>query len=210
MGMSVKVPQPAIGRLSTYLQCLRNLGAEGKETVSSAEMESRTGINAAQFRKDLSYFGEFGTPGLGYAVVTLKQHLLHIMGLDREQLVLLVGAGNLGMALSGYPGFKQRGFRIAAVFDNNFNKIGRKLWDLEIQDLDLMARVNETLGAQVGLMAVPAASAQMVADRLVAAGIRAILNFTPERVSVREGVTVRNVELSRELEVLSYYLNKTE
>lgn len=201
-----RVPQPTIERMSAYLQCVRGIAADGIATASSTEIAQRTGINAAQFRKDLSYFGEFGTPGLGYDVAELEAHLSRIMGLDAARDLLLVGAGNLGAALASYMGFNERGFRVAAIFDTDPAKIGGTLGGCPVYSLDDLARVNAQVKAQVGAIAVPRAAAQPVVDALVAAGVQAILNFAPTSILVRPGIVVRNVDLTSELEVLSYYL----
>lgn len=201
-----RIPQPTIERMSAYLQCVRGMIADGVETASSTEIAQRTGINAAQFRKDLSYFGEFGTPGLGYDVHELAAHLSRIMGLDASRDVLLVGAGNLGAALSSYMGFSERGFRVVAVFDNDPNKVGQQFAGRTIQHIDELAKVNAEIGAQVAVVSVPRVAAQEAVDKLVAAGILAILNFAPTAILVRPGIVVRNVDLTSEMEVLSYYL----
>lgn len=201
-----RVPQPTIERMSAYLQCVRVIAADGITTASSTEIAHRTGINAAQFRKDLSYFGEFGTPGLGYDVAELQAHLSRIMGLDTARDVLLVGAGNLGAALASYMGFNERGFRVAAIFDTDAGKIGGTLGGRPVYHIDDLARINAQVKAQVGAVAVPRVAAQPVVDALVAAGIQAILNFAPTGILVRPGIVVRNVDLTSELEVLSYYL----
>ena len=202
----MRIPEPTIERLSAYLQCVRTLRASGGETASSAEIARRTGIHAAQLRKDLSYFGEFGKPGLGYDLAALEAHLARIMGLDEERDVLLVGAGNLGRALSSYTGFGRRGFRIVAAFDVDESKIGGTLGACPIYALHELMRVNHELKAQVGIVAVPARAAQQAVDKLVAAGVRAILNFAPISVAARGGITVRNVDLTSQMEILSYYL----
>jgi redox-sensing transcriptional repressor len=201
-----KIPQPTIERLSTYLQCVRGLQADGILMASSSEIASRTGINAAQMRKDLSYFGEFGTPGLGYDVAELEAHLARIMGLDSAHDVLLVGAGNLGTALSSYVGWAGRGFRIVAVFDADPQKVGGELGGCRIQAVEDLVKANADFKADMGVVAVPREAAQEVVDKLVAAGVRAILNFAPTGILVRPGIAVRNVDLTSQLEVLSYYL----
>ena len=201
-----RIPEPTIERLSAYLQCVRALRAGEHETAASAEIARRTGIHAAQLRKDLSYFGEFGKPGLGYDLAALETHLTRIMGLDKERDVLLVGAGNLGRALSSYTGFGRRGFRIVAAFDVDGEKIGGKLGDCPVYGLGELARINRELRAEVGIVAVPVVAAQGAAEQLVAAGVRAILNFAPVSVEVGEGITVRNVDLTSQMEILSYYL----
>jgi len=201
-----RVPVPTLERMATYLACLQELDARGVETVSSAEIEKLTDVNAAQFRKDLSYFGEFGRPGIGYSVPELARRISRILKVDREQPVLLVGAGNLGSALVGYPSLSREHFRIAAVFDNNPSKIGRSLWDHEIRDIATLPEVNREIGARLGIIAVPASAAQSVADLMVGAGITAILNFAPVSLKVPQGVVVRNVDFVQEMAVLSYHL----
>ncbi|HEX9997035.1 MAG TPA: redox-sensing transcriptional repressor Rex [Abditibacterium sp.] len=205
-GALFKVPQPTIERLSAYLQCVRALRDQEKRAASSAEIAKRTGINAAQLRKDLSYFGEFGTPGLGYDLRDLEAHLSRIMGLDVERDVVLIGAGNLGRALSSYAGFGRRGFRIVAAFDVDANKIGAAIGPVPVYHLTELRRVNAELGTEVGVIAVPADAAQGACDVLVSAGIRAILNFAPVTLGSSSGVTVRNVDLTSQMEILSYYL----
>ena len=200
-----RAPDPTLSRLSLYLRCLRRLVKEGVGTISSAEMEIRCGIAAVQIRKDLSYFGEFGRPGIGYEGQHLLARLTEIMHLDRQHRVVIVGAGNLGSALAGYSGFVLSPFRVVGIFDNNFNKIGRQLWDLEILDVQRLPKANKELKATMGLVAVPADAAQEAADLLVKAGIRAILNFAPKIIEVPETVVLRNVDLTRELEVLCYF-----
>ena len=201
-----RIPEPTIERLSAYLQCVRTLRAGEQQSAPSAEIARRTGIHAAQLRKDLSYFGEFGKPGLGYDLEALEAHLARIMGLDKERDVLLVGAGNLGRALSSYTGFGRRGFRIVAAFDVDAAKIGGALGACPVYDLAELKTVNARVKAEVGIVAVPTAAAQMAVDRLVAASVRAILNFAPVAVAVPEGITVRNVDLTSQMEILSYYL----
>ncbi|HET6455222.1 MAG TPA: redox-sensing transcriptional repressor Rex, partial [Armatimonadota bacterium] len=137
-----RVPLPTLERLATYLRYLNELESREMETISSAAMEEATGINAAQFRKDLSYFGEFGKPGIGYNIAELKQRIAEILKTEHEQPVILVGAGNLGSALVGYNGLRRHNFNIVAAFDNNYNKIGRQLWDLEILDVNDLKTAN--------------------------------------------------------------------
>ncbi len=202
-----RVPVPTLERLATYLRFLIDLDQTSTETISSAEVERQTGINAAQFRKDLSYFGEFGKPGVGYNVTDLQARIARILKIDREQRIILVGAGNLGSALVGYPGLKEHRFNLVAVFDNNYGKIGRPLWDLEILDVLKLKEVNQKLGARIAILAVPAPAAQSVADLMVHAGIHAILNFAPVLLRVPKHVFVRNVSFLQELAVLSYHLS---
>ena len=204
---SGKVPVPTLERLATYLRYLIDLEQDHVDTISSAEVEEQTGVNAAQFRKDLSYFGEFGKPGVGYNVLELEGRIAHILKIDQEQRVLLVGAGNLGSALVGYPGLKEHKFNVVAVFDNNYSKIGRYLWDLEIQDVGRVREVNAKYQARIAIVAVPRPAAQQVTDVLIEAGVLAILNFAPTVLKVPEDVVVRNVSFLQELAVLSYHLS---
>lgn len=202
---SGRVPEPTVSRLSLYLRCLRQLAREGVRTVSSAQMEARLGITSAQIRKDLSHFGEFGRPGIGYDVQHLLGRLTEVMQLDREQRAVIVGAGNLGAALVGYLGFAESPFRIVGIFDNNFGKIGRMLWTLQIQDVHLLPEINRDLRASIGMITVPGPGAQEVADIMVESGVRAILNFAPAMIALPPSVALRNVDLTRELEILSYW-----
>lgn len=208
MPQSGKVPTPTLERLATYFTILSDLRSRQIETISSAEIEERTGINAAQFRKDLSYFGEFGRPGIGYEVDELQSHIGKILKLETTQPVLLVGAGNLGSALVGYPALRAGSFQIVAAFDNNYNKIGKRLWDLTIRDVSHIVEDNATMGARIAIIAVPAAAAQEVAEGLVAAGIRNILNFAPIVLRLPADVVVRHVDFVQELAVLSFHLPK--
>lgn len=210
MPLSRFAPEPTIARIALYLRCLRVALREGAHTLSSADIETRTGISSGQVRKDLSYFGEFGKPGLGYNISSLVQRLAHIMRLDREQPVMIVGAGNLGSAIAGHTGFPEAGFHLAAIYDNNFSKIGRKIWDLEIYDIERMMEINLEMGVEIGIITTPAPAAQYVADCMVASGVRVILNFAPIRILVPKEVIVRNVDLTQELQILCYYLPESE
>ena len=202
-----KVPMPTLERLAQYFRYLCEIENRNIDTISSAAIEDATGIHATQFRKDLSYFGEFGRPGIGYDVSELRKRLAKILKVDHEQPVLLVGAGNLGSALVGYAGLPRHNFHIVAAFDNNPNKIGRPLWGLEILDVARLKEVNADLGAQIAIVTVPAGAAQSITDVLVEAGIKVILNFAPTTIRVPQGVFVRNVCFIQELAVLSYYLS---
>lgn len=206
MGNRAKVPIPTLERLSTYLSVLSSLTNQGTETVSSSDMEELTGINAAQFRKDLSYFGEFGRPGIGYDTDELHSRICRILKVEKTQPVILVGAGNLGSALVGYPALRAGNFQIVAAFDNNYNKIGKRLWDLTIQDIADLVEANEQLGAKIAIIAVPVPAAQEVADRLVQAQVCTILNFAPTVLRLPATVAIRNVDFVQELAVLSFHL----
>jgi len=206
MGYKRRIAEAAVARLCSYNRALDELDREGAEIISSDELGERTGYNAAQIRKDLSCFGEFGKVGRGYYVKELKEAISQILGIDRMWNVALVGAGNLGSALLAYPGFRERGFKIVAVFDNDLRKIGKKWEDVTLQDISEMSEKIKEQDIQIGIIAVPAEAAQQVADMLVFSGIRAILNFAPARIVVPEGVELRTAELSSELECLSYFL----
>ncbi|NIM04413.1 MAG: redox-sensing transcriptional repressor Rex [Armatimonadetes bacterium] len=203
-----RAPEPTVLRLSIYLRCLRQVHAEGLDTISSAGIQERTGITAGQVRKDLSYFGEFGKPGLGYAVEPLLTRLSHIMQLDRPRKVVIVGAGNLGAALAGYQGLRSSIFSLVAAFDNNLSKIGRPLWDVEIKDVRELPRITQEQGVEIGIITTPAEAAQGVAELMAQGGIRSILNFSPTRIVSPQGTTIRNVDLMKELEVICFYLPK--
>jgi redox-sensing transcriptional repressor len=201
-----RFPLPALERLSTYMRCLMQLEHDNFEFISSHEMAEYTGVSATQFRKDLSYFGEFGKRGIGYRVRDLRARIAHLLQVDQEQNVILVGAGNLGAALITYPGWRAFHFRIAAVFDRDPTKIGTSIRRVKVTDIADLERVNGEIGARIAILAIPAWEAQGVADRLVAAGITGIINFAPARLQVPPGVVVREVCFICELAVLSHLI----
>jgi redox-sensing transcriptional repressor len=203
-----KIPEMTIRRLSVYTRCLLQLEEDGVKTVSSQELAERFGLNSAQVRKDLAYFGEFGVRGIGYYVSGLKAELQRILGLDREWPVALVGFGNLGSALFHYKGFARQGFRIAVILDDDPAKAGREVGGVPILATRELGREVKARGIQIAIVAVPAESAQSVADLLVTAGIKAVLNFAPTRIRVPRDVRLKDVDLSIELETLSFYLAK--
>jgi redox-sensing transcriptional repressor len=203
-----KIPEMTIRRLSVYTRCLVQLEEDGVKTVSSTELAERFSLNSAQVRKDLAYFGEFGVRGIGYYVAGLKVELKRILGLDREWAVALVGFGNLGSALCHYKGFGRQGFRIAVVIDDDPGKIGREVDGVPIVSSRDMAREIKARGVQIAIVAVPPEAAQTVTEQLVAAGIKAVLNFAPTRLRVARDIRLKNVDLSIELETLSFYLAK--
>jgi redox-sensing transcriptional repressor len=209
-----RVPIPTLERLTTYLRCLIDFGSSGIDTISSAQIEEQTGISAAQFRKDLSYFysyfGEFGKPGVGYNVRELEDRIARILQIHKVQPILMIGTGNLGSALVGYPGLEEHKFKIVATFDNNPKKVGQHLWGMEIQDISRIAEVNARIEARMAILAVPASAAQTAADMVIKAGVRAILNFAPVILKVPEYVLVRNVSFIKELAVLSYHLSESQ
>jgi redox-sensing transcriptional repressor len=203
-----KIPEMTIRRLSVYTRCLLQLEEDGVKTISSQELAERFSLNSAQVRKDLAYFGEFGVRGIGYYVSGLKAELQRILGLDREWAVALVGFGNLGSALFHYKGFGRQGFRIAVVIDDDPAKIGREVDGVPIVPGRDMGREIKARGIQIAIVAVPPEAAQTVTEQLVAAGIKAVLNFAPTRLRVGREVRLKNVDLSIELETLSFYLAK--
>jgi redox-sensing transcriptional repressor len=195
-----------IRRLSVYTRCLLQLEEDGVRTISSQELAERFGFNSAQVRKDLAYFGEFGVRGIGYYVTGLKAELQRILGLDREWPVALVGLGNLGSALFHYKGFSRQGFRIAIVFDDDPAKVGREIDGVPIVSTTDLEREIRERAIHIAILAVPAEPAQGVVDQLVAAGVKSILNFAPTRIRVPKEARLKNVDLSIELETLSFYL----
>ena len=197
-----------VRRLSVYTRCLQQLEEDGVKTVSSQELAERFNLNSAQVRKDLAYFGEFGVRGIGYYVAGLKAELQKILGLDREWSVALVGFGNLGSALFNYKGFTRQGFRIAAVFDADPAKIGRDVGGALVLPSADLAREVKARGIQIAIVAVPPEAAQAVTDQLAEAGIKAILNFAPSRLRAPRDTRLKHVDLSIELETLSFYLAK--
>jgi len=198
-----------VRRLSVYTRCLLQLEEDGVKTVSSQDLAERFNLNSAQVRKDLAYFGEFGVRGIGYYVSSLKAELQRILGLDREWPVALVGFGNLGSALFHYRGFGRQGFRIAVIFDDDPAKVGREVDGVPIFSTRDLAREIQARRVQMAIVAVPAEAAQAVADQLVAAGIKAVLNFAPARIRLPRDVRLKDVDLSIELETLSFYLAKS-
>jgi redox-sensing transcriptional repressor len=206
-----QVSELTAGRLSVYLRCLNTLDAAGVKTVSSRTLAEQFHLNAAQIRKDLAYFGEFGVRGVGYYVRELKRHLRVILGLDRTVRVAILGAGNLGLALADYPGFRQEGFEIAALFDAERSKVGRKSrGGVRILDMVEFRKIVKRESIDIVVLAVPASAAQEVTNTAVAAGIRAILNFSPGTLKVPPGVKLKNVDLTVSLESLSFFLARGE
>jgi redox-sensing transcriptional repressor len=197
-----------VTRLSSYYRLLGEMEAERVETVSSGRLAERGGITSAQVRKDLSFFGNFGRRGLGYNVSQLRRKIGEILGLTRRWSVVLLGAGNLGLALFAYKAFQKQGFCIEAVFDADPRKVGEKWEGITIRPIGELPRVAATKRFDIAILAVPEASAQDVADAAVAAGIRGILNFAPVTLSIPNDVALRDVDLSIAMESLSYSLVK--
>ena len=204
-----QVSELTTNRLSVYVRYLNELDAAGIQTISSQALAEQFHLNAAQIRKDLAYFGEFGVRGVGYYVLELRRHLRQILGLDRRFRIAIMGAGNLGLALADYPGFRQEGFEITALFDAANEKIGRESrGGVPIHDIKLLKEIVHREGLDISVIAVPAHGAQLVVDQVVAAGIKAILNFSPGALSVPTEVKLKNVDLTVSLESLSFYLSQ--
>lgn len=201
------ISELTINRLSVYLRCLQQLEHEEVTTVSSQELADRFHLNSAQIRKDLAYFGEFGIRGVGYNVAQLREHLVNILGLNEERRVLVVGAGNLGIALSHYSGFTTGGFRIVAVLDADSAKVGKRVpGGLVVEPVSDLAKIVKERKVHIGVITVPANEAQRVFDELVAAGVQAVLNFAPAQLKGHPEVKLKSVDLKINLELLSFFL----
>ena len=197
-------PKAVVGRVSLYLRQLEIGQRQGHSTISSSQLGAALGLGDAQVRKDLAFFGQFGYPGIGYRIDELIPALRGILGIDREWPTAMIGLGNLGRALIKYRGFRSRGFQIVALFDNDPKKIGQNHASLAVRPLDELAKAIKELGIELAILSVPADAAQKVADQIVAAGIRGILNFAPVSLVVPPGVGVMAVDLSIQLEHLAY------
>ena len=205
----MKIPEKTVTRLSIYLRCLEELEADGVASVSSRQMAERFGLNSAQVRKDLAYFGQFGVRGLGYYIAELKHNLERILGLKQDWEVALVGVGNLGSALIAYKGFQARGFKIGVAFDTDPARVGQVVGGVQVVETAKLVPTLRKKKVKIAVLAVPAPAAQSVADLLVEAGVTAILNFAPAQITVPEGVKVQNVDLSVLLKTLSYHTVRT-
>lgn len=202
-----KISELTTNRLSVYLRCLNELAAAGIKTVSSQELAEQFNLNSAQIRKDLGYFGEFGVRGTGYFINDLRNHLTKILGLDQPHRVGIVGAGRLGRALANYNGLEKSSFTVVALFDNDTSKIGERTRSgVEVFDVKRIATVVRDEQIDVAVIAVPARGAQRVLNQVMAAGVKAILNFAPAPLKARLGVKVKTVDLTTSLESLSYFL----
>ena len=201
-----KIADSTVRRLSLYLRFLEQVAAQGHPTISSAELARRGGTTSAQVRKDLSFFGSFGKRGLGYSVPELAARIRDILGLQRTYRVVLVGAGRIGSALAQYPGFRQRGFNVTAIYDTDPKKVGGKWNGLVVRDAGHLEADLKRDPSDIAIVVTPAESAQDVADRLVQAGVKAILNFAPVQLAVPRDVIVKSVNMALELETLSFAL----
>ena len=199
------IPEATVARLPLYHRALLEVVEAKGTTISSERMAEMAGVNAAKVRKDLSYLGSYGTRGVGYDVEFLLYQISRELGLTQDWPVVIVGIGNLGHALANYRGFTERGFRIVGLLDADHGKVGESVAGLAIRSLDELAEVVAGEVGVIGVVATPAVAAQDVADRLVASGVRSILNFAPTVLNVPSNVSLRKVDLSIELQILSYY-----
>ena len=199
------VPDATVARLPVYLRALHALAEAGLTTVSSEALAGAAGVGSAKLRKDLSHLGSYGRRGVGYDVDELVRHISRALGLGQRWAVVLVGVGNLGRALAGYGGFADRGFTVVGLLDADPSRVGERFGELAVRPLEDLDDVVRTAGASIGVIATPEQAAQDVCDRLVAAGVTSILNFAPALLQVPPGVDVRKVDLSNELQILSFH-----
>lgn len=201
-----KIPKETIDRLPLYLRCLEKLIEDGEENISSKKFSNKLNLNSAQVRKDLSYFGDFGTRGVGYSTQNLASKIREILNLDQKWRMVLAGVGNIGSALLTYTGFDKRVFEISMAFDQNPQLVGEEINGVKVEDV---SRMEERIGEEdvkLGIIAVPASSAQEVADKMGKGGVKGVLNFAPTLLDLPEGVELAQVDITRELEQLVYYL----
>jgi len=206
----IRVPVESVKRLSLYLRNLNYLAQEGIEIVSSDELAQDIYVSAAQVRKDLSYFGDFGRRGVGYNVQSLISEIKSVLGLDKKWPVALIGVGRLGSALLNYPGFEEFGFQISIAFDTNPKKIGKIYKGVKVEDSSRIEKIIKKEKIKIAIIAVPAPAAQKMVDALIRAGIKAILNFSPRYLSIPENVNIKTVDIAMELGNLAYYLTHSE
>lgn len=200
------IPVIVVGRLPFYLRSLQRMQQEGKQVTSSQELGKRLGVSAAQIRKDLSQFGEFGKQGTGYNIKFLSEQLRKILNLDKVWDMAIIGAGDVGTALAHYSGFRNRGFQSTMIFDNSPEKIGKKIGALVVRDIEQMSADIRAANIKVAMLAVPADHAQAVTELLVEAGVEAILNYAPIQLSVPDDVHVEHIDPATHLQKMSYYL----
>jgi redox-sensing transcriptional repressor len=198
------IPEATVARLAVYLRVLSALADAGRSTVSSGELATAAGVNPAGLRKDLSHLGPCGVRGVGYEVATLRDRISGVLGVERSRACVLVGIGNLGSALADYAGFGSRGFEFVGLFDASPARIGQRIGGLTVRPIEELEDVVLTTQASIGVITTPAEVAQAVCDRLAAAGVRSILNFAPVTLAAPDGVDVRKVDLSVELQVLAF------
>ena len=202
---SREIPEATVARLPVYLRALTTLGEQGTATCSSEELAAAAGVNSAKLRKDLSYLGSYGTRGVGYDVDYLRYQIAREIGVTQDWPVVIVGIGNLGHALANFSGFRSRGFRVVALLDADPGRRGERVAGIDVRDFADLDDIVSEHGVAIGVIATPATAAQDVADRMVEAGISSILNFAPTVIAVPDGVDVRKVDLSIELQILAYH-----
>lgn len=205
-----RIPEATVARLPLYLQVLVEASEAGTATLSSDELAQGSGLNSAKVRKDLSFLGTYGTRGVGYDVAELTTEISQVLGLVDDRSVVIVGVGNLGSALASYDGFDRRGFRVVALLDAEPDRIGNTVGRHEVEPASELAAIVRDRGVTFAVIAVPAASAQAVADEAVEAGVTALLNFAPTHLTLPDHVTCRTVDLSTELQILSFYEQMNE
>lgn len=199
------IPEATVARLPVYLRALTSLSDSGTETCSSEQLAQAAGVNSAKLRKDLSHLGSYGTRGVGYDVDYLRYQIAREIGVTQDWPVVIVGIGNLGHALANYAGFRTRGFRVVALLDADPHRQEEQVGGIDVRSFDDIESIVADQQVAIGVIATPAEAAQAVADRLVSAGVRSILNFAPTHLDVPDGVDVRKVDLSIELQILAYH-----
>lgn len=205
------IPRATLNRLPLYLRVLSQVDRERNAYVSSQKLAELVGTNSAQVRKDLSFIGELGVRGMGYDVHRLETSILYVLGLLEPRKAVVVGVGRLGSALIGYPGFIEKGFRIIGAFDSDPKKVGERVAGLKVGSMDELKKfVKENEPVDIGIITVPSSAAKEVAELLIEAGVKSILNFAPVSLETSNNVPVRYVDLSVEMQILSYYLMKKE
>ncbi len=205
-----RIPEATVARLPVYLRCLVELAADRIPTISSERLAEMAGVNAAKVRKDLSYLGSYGTRGVGYDVEFLLFQMSRELGLTQDWPVVIAGVGNLGQALANYGGFTDRGFPVGALVDVDASKVGTSIAGVTVHHLDELPELVADKGIAIGIIATPAGAAQAVAERMVAAGITSILNFSPSVLALESEVSVRKVDLAVELQILSFYRRRAD
>ena len=208
--MALEIPEVVIDRLPIYVRALTLLERQGRDVVNSQELGGKLGVTPAQIRKDLSYFGRFGKQGRGYNVKRLLEELHQILGITREWSMVLVGVGQLGRAILGYGGFAPQGFRIVGAYDVDPTTVGERVNGLEVKSIDLLPVEMPNIKAQLGIVAVPAASAQKVIDMLVECGVKAILNYAPIAAQVPAGVRVKDIDPVLALQSMTFYIKESD
>ncbi|HSO65057.1 MAG TPA: redox-sensing transcriptional repressor Rex [Ornithinibacter sp.] len=203
-----EIPQASVARLPGYLRALTSLARDGIASVSSEELASAAGVSSAMLRKDLSHLGSYGVRGVGYDVERLASEITSVLGLTQDWPVAIVGMGNLGRALAAYRGFAERGFRVIALLDGDPRLVGEEVAEQRVRPMEDLSRLVAEDGLAIGVIATPSEGAQQACDDLVAAGVRSVLNFAPAVLAVPDGVVVRKVDLSTELQILAFHGQK--